>query len=135
MSIGRYIWVSDIRNNPNSILAYFEGSSRDLGEIKKFTIGITCFDYKEHKEYGIFIMPERMDKSKNGMVSLSTGDNMCLKLGDDKASIPSIVNKIYDILSKKYSCVCEETTVDATDKRRFYKNMSRKSVSLPMIVQ
>lgn len=130
MSIGRYIWASDIRKNPNGIVSYFEKTSSSLGEIEKFHIDIACFDFRTKKEYAIYIRPDR--KNKSGRFGLSTGDNMCLKLGDDGASAPKIANQLYDIISKKYECVGESRTVDATDTRRYYANMKSTPITFPM---
>lgn len=131
MGIGRYIWASDIKKNPNGILSFFEKEAERLGAIERFHIEIACLDFRTKKEYAIYIRPDRAKKKGNSEL-MASGDNMCLKLGDDGASANQLANQIHDILSKKYACVGESMYVDATDSRRYHANMKKTTLTFPI---
>lgn len=129
--IGRYIWASDVRKNPNGIVSFFEKASEKMGAIERFNIDVACFDFKTKKEYAIYIRPDRTKKKGNTEL-MNNGDNMCLKLGEDVASVPSIVNQIFSFLSKKYACVGQSIVTDATDPRRYYANKKNAPLTFPL---
>lgn len=132
MSIGEYIWANDVKKSPGKILAFFENKLSDLGPIERMHIDIACLEYNRQKEYVIYVRPDRKVK-KGDRELMVTGDNMCLKLGNDGASAPALANRIYEFLSKKYPCVGERRHVaNATDTRHFNKNSTVTQLTFPI---
>ena len=126
-----YIWINDVKKSPAKILAFFEKTKEKRGAIEKIHIDICCFDFKNSKDYCIYIYPSR-EKKKDSMEIVVSGDNMCLKLGNDGAIAPQIANMIFGIFSPKYKCVGETRTVDGADKRRYYSTMKKTPIEFPI---
>lgn len=129
--IGRYIWASDVRKNPNGIISFFERAVEKLGAIERFNIDVACFDFKTKKEYAVYIRPDRAKRKGNSEL-MNNGDNMCLKMGNDVGGIAEIANQIHAILSKKYSCAGQYIVTDATDPRRYYANKKVTPLTFPL---